>query len=170
MLDKVPDFQKIGKQLILDAQTIAEVEMINFVMSNFEKQAWQDGSAQPWPQRNNDDDPGRALLVKNNTLIDSFKIGESSTKRVVLTSTARHAAIHNEGGILHVPITPKSRKFFWAKYRETQKPMFKALALTKKPYLTITIKKRQFMGASITFNNIIEAKFQKMIVQRFKAT
>ena len=37
MLDKIPNFQQIGKQLIIDAQTIAEVEMINFIMVNGKK-------------------------------------------------------------------------------------------------------------------------------------
>lgn len=170
MIDKIPNFQLIGKQLIADAQTIAEVEMINFVLSNFERQGFLDSSVQPWAERKNHSDTGRALLVKTNKLIDSFSISESSPKRVKLTSSAAHARIHNEGGVLNIPITPKSRKFFWAKYRETNNPMFKAMALTKKAFFTVNVPKRQFMGNSVAFNNIIEAKFQKMILSRFKAT
>ena len=166
MLDKKPNFIEIGKKLIIDAQTIAEVEMINFVLSNFEKQGWQDGSIQPWAERATD--TGRALLVKNNTLIDSFSITESSPKRVKLSSSANHAKIHNEGGTLNIPITKKSRGFFWYQYKLTGKPMFKAMALTKKTHLTVKIPKRQFMGESQTFNKIIDDKFKKMILQRFK--
>lgn len=169
MIDKIPNFEKIGKQLIVDAQTIAEVEMINFVLGNFERQGFLDASVQPWQERKNGTDAGRALLVKTNQLIDSIGIGESSTKRVRLTATAAHARIHNEGGVIHVPITERSRKFFWYKFKETRNPMFKALALTKKQFLTINIPKRQFMGNSATFNRIIEEKFQKMILQRFKS-
>ena len=40
MLDNVLNFNKIVAQLIKDAQTIAEVEMINFVMANFERQGF----------------------------------------------------------------------------------------------------------------------------------
>jgi phage gpG-like protein len=168
MLDKIPNFQQIGKQLILDAQTIAEVEMINFVLSNFERQGFLDNSITPWAERKDNSDSDRALLVKNNTLIDSFSISESSIKMVKLSSSAAHAKIHNEGGILNIPITKKSRLFFWAKYKETGNSMYKGMALTKKIHFTVTIPKRQFMGESIYFNNLIDTKFIKMIERRFK--
>lgn len=169
MLDKIPKFNEIGKKLIIDAQTIGEVEMINFVLSNFEKQGWQDGSVTPWAERKGSTDNGRALLVKNSTLIDSFSISESSTKRVKLSSSAAHAKIHNEGGVLNIPITKKSKAFFWYKYKQTGNTMYKAMALTKKTHLTVKIPKRQFMGESKTFNDIIDTKFKKMILQRFKS-
>lgn len=113
MLDKTPNFQQIGKQLILDAQTIAEVEMINFVMGNFEKQGFLDSSLQPWQERSIDDDPGRAILTKSGALRDSVKLISSSTKRVVVGSDSKYAKIHNEGGTIHIPITKKMRKYFW---------------------------------------------------------
>ena len=65
-MDNIPDFQNIAKQLIKDAQTIAEVEMINFIMSNFEKQGFTDVSFVPWEPRKGGSDPGRAILVKSN--------------------------------------------------------------------------------------------------------
>lgn len=170
MLDKVPDFAKIGRQLIDDAQTIAEVEMINFVMGNFEKQGFLDGTLQPWEQRKNDDEPGRAILTKSASLRDSIKITESSTQRVVVGSNARYAQIHNEGGIINIPVTAKMRKFFWYKYKETGAAKYKGMALTKKTHFVVNMPKRQFMGTSIAFNTLIDAKFKKMIVQRFKAT
>jgi len=169
MLDKVPDFQKIGRQLIVDAQTIAEVEMINFVMANFEKQGFLDSTLQPWEQRKNDEDHGRAILTKTAGLRDSIKITQSSTKRVAVGSNAKHAKIHNEGGIITIPVTAKMRKFFWYKYKETGQQRYKSMALTKKTHFTIKMPKRQFMGNSVTFNDIIDAKFKKMIIQRFKA-
>ena len=50
MLEKTPNFNEIAKQLIIDAKTIAEVEMINFIMGNFEKQGFLDSSLQPWQE------------------------------------------------------------------------------------------------------------------------
>lgn len=170
MLDKIPDFNKIAKQLIIDAQTIAEVEMINFVMLNFEKQGFLDSSIMPWEGRKNDSDSGRAILTKTGALRDSVKPVSSSTKRVVIGSDSKYAKIHNEGGTINIPVTAKMRRFFWYKYKETGQAKYKGMALTKKTHFTVNIPKRQFMGESVYFNNLIDAKFKKMIVQRFKAS
>ena len=181
MLDKVPDFNKIAKQLIQDAQTIAEVEMINFVMRNFAEQGFMDSTFQPWAERKLDDDSGRAVLTKSAALRDSVKLTQSSPERVIVGSDAIHAHIHNEGGIINIPITKKMRKFFWFKYYQiadkkgnivsgsaTEASMYKAMALSRKTHLTVKMPKRQFMGNSQTFNRDIDAKFLKMIERRFK--
>ena len=70
-----------------------------------------------------------------------------------------YAAIHNFGGTftIHPAVTPKMRRFGWAKYREAggkdnpeASGRWKALALTKKARLdiNITIPQRQFIGRS----------------------
>lgn len=53
-------------------------------------------------------------------------------------------------------------------YKTTRNPSYKAMALTKKPFFTINVPQRQFMGPSVVFNNILEQKFIKMIETRFK--
>jgi phage gpG-like protein len=168
MLEKIPDFNKIGRQLIIDAQTIAEVEMINFIMANFERQGFLDASVQPWQERKNNSDAGRAILTQSGALRDSVKISSSSTKQVVASSDAKHAKIHNEGGVINIPVTAKMRKFFWFKYKQTGESRYKSMALTKKTHFTINMPKRQFMGPSEAFNNLIDAKFKNMIERRFK--
>lgn len=168
MLEKTPNFNEIAKQLILDAKTIAEVEMINFVMGNFEKQGFLDSSLQPWQERNNGSDSGRAVLTKSGALRDSIKLISSSNKRVVVGSDSKYAKIHNEGGVVNIPITAKMRKFFWYKFKETGDVKFKGMALTKKAHFSFTVPKRQFMGESVTFNQDIDTKFIKMIERRFK--
>jgi len=170
MLDKTPDFNKIAAQLIIDAQTIAEVEMINFIMANFERQGFLGSSIQPWAERKGNTDSGRAILSKSGALRDSITISSSSTKRVIANASAAHAKIHNEGGIVNIPVTAKMRKFFWFKYKQTGEAKYKGMALTKKTHFTVTVPKRQFMGESEAFNQLIDAKFKKMIVQRFKAS
>lgn len=181
MLDKIPNFKEIAKQLILDAQTIAEVEMINFVMGNFEKQGFLDSSLTPWQERSIDDDQGRAILTKNGALRDSIKITSSSTTRIVVGTDSKYAKIHNEGGKIQIPITKKMRKYFWYKYytiadksgnirsgSASEASMYKAIALSRKSHLTVKIPKRQFIGESVSFNRLIDAKFIKMIERRFK--
>lgn len=168
MSNKIPDFQKIGKELIRDAQTIAEVEMVNFVMSNFEKQGFTDRGFTPWHKRKNNADSGRAILVKTGGLRDSIKITESNPDRVVLSATAKHAQIHNEGGTINIPVTDKMRKFFWYMYKRTKEGKWKGMALTKKSHFNVKIPKRQFMGPSKTFDTHIENLFFKAIVERFK--
>lgn len=167
MLEKIPNFNQIAKQLIVDAKTIAEVEMINFVMGNFEKQGFLDSSLQPWQERSIDD-PGRAVLTKSGSLRDSVKLISSSTKRIIIGSDSKYAKIHNEGGIVNIPVTAKMRNFFWYKYKETGNGKYKAMALTKKTHFSFTLPKRQFIGNSVTFNRDIDAKFIKMIERRFK--
>lgn len=169
MLDQTPDFKNIARLLIKDAQTIAEVEMINFIMANFERQGFLDSSIKPWQGRMDGSDSGRAILTNTSALRDSIKIGESSPKRVRATSDSKYARIHNEGGIVNVPVTERMRKYFWFMYKSTGNIKFKMMALTKKTHFTFTMPQRQFMGPSAAFNKIIEAKFLKAIETRFKA-
>jgi len=168
MSNKVPDFQKIAKQLIEDAQTIAEVEMINFVMGNFEKQGFTNASFEPWEQLKNAEDADRAILRKDLTLFDSISVTESNAERVVVSAAAKHASIHNEGGMVNIPVTKKMRKFFWAMYYKTKKEKWKGMALTSKTHFSFKMPKRQFMGDSISFNEHIEDLLFKAITNRFK--
>jgi phage gpG-like protein len=71
---------------------------------------------------------------------------------VCISANSTYSAIHQFGGTLKptIPITPRMRKFFWAKFYETGQENWKALALTKKkelkpvfeipgrPYITLT--------------------------------
>ena len=166
--NEIPDFKKIGEQLIKDVQTLAEVEMINFVMSNFEKQGFTDSGFTPWAFRKDNKDPGRAILIKDSTLMDSIEVTESSPDKVVVSASAEHAHIHNEGGRVNIPITKKMRQFFWFRFWTTQDPKFRAMALTKKKAFSFTMPQRQFMGNSESFNRHIETLFFKTIEQRFK--
>jgi hypothetical protein len=59
-----------------------------------------------------------------------------------------YGRVHNEGGITHPNVTDKMRKFAWFKFKATEDPRWKGLALTKKKVLTIVIPRRQFLGNS----------------------
>ena len=168
MIDKIPNFIEIGKRLIKDAQTIAEVEMINFVLGNFDKQGFVDGSINNWQGRKDGADSGRAILMKTAALRDATKITQSSSKRVVLSNDSKYAKLHNEGGVVHVVITKKMRGYFWAMYKQTRLGKWKAMALNKNQSITFTMPKRQFMGPSATFNKTLDTAIAKAIVNRFK--
>lgn len=168
MSNNLPDFQKIARELLKDAQTIVEVEMINFIMSNFEKQGFTDKSFTPWIGRKNNSDSGRAILTKSGGLRDSITITESSREKVVATASAKHSSLHNEGGILNIPVTPKMRKWFWYMFKRTKEAKYKSMALTRKQHFTIIIPKRQFMGDSEVFVKTLESKLFLAIADRFK--
>jgi len=100
---------------------------------------------------------------------------------VLIKNDVPYAAIHNEGGQVNTQptITPKMRKFAWAKYYESlngQKQgkgitipqdaaRWRALALTKKTKLNIRfmMPKRQFIGESKELNDKINAKWESEI-------
>lgn len=95
---------------------------------------------------------GRAWKPSNlsaNLLINSSMLRNSIHhtavgNQVEVTSPLPYANIHNQGG--RIPITTKMRGFFWAKFKETKDPIWRAFALTKKPH--IDIPQRQFTGIS----------------------
>lgn len=53
---------------------------------------------------------------------------------VVGTNTV-YGPIHEFGG--NIPITAKSRRYFWARFRETGDGKWKGLALTRKSHITV---------------------------------
>lgn len=83
---------------------------------------------------------------------------DAPTGLVVISSNAHYAGIHNEGGITHPQVTPKMRKYAWARYYEAggkkaasgEADFWKGLALTKKQTLGIKIPRCHFMGPSAT--------------------
>lgn len=167
-MDQFPDFEKMGRQLIRDAQTIAEVEMINFIMGNFEKQGFTDTGFTAWEKRKGNSDPGRAILTDSAALRDSIKITESNPERVVASASAPYAEIHNEGGQVNIPVTQRMKKFFWYMYKKTKDDKWKGMALTKKTHFSFKMPRRQFMGNSASFNQHIEDLLLKSITNRFK--
>lgn len=91
-------------------------------------------------------------LNRTKGLMSTIEVRPQGKSSVVISANSPYAAIHQYGGTLKptIPISLKMRKFFWAKYFETGKDNWKALALTKKkelkpviqiparPYITLT--------------------------------
>lgn len=132
---------------------------------------------------------------KDGTASHLYKSGalrQSLTSRIdgdtiVFTSTTPYAAIHNEGG--DITVTPKMKKFFWAKAYEAQGKTFtkagkrsksktaekwnrqaeiyKGLAL-KKVGSKITIPQRQFAGEYSGMQERIEQIAKQVIEEEIK--
>lgn len=145
---------------------------------NFRKGGFQDGGLHAW-QVTRRQLLGKGADAQRGPLLSSRQILYKSIAytpergAVTIYSDVKYAAIHNEGGtvVSHPRITPKMRRFAWARYYESgggkkghngqetgDAAMWKALALTKKSTLTIKSKipKRQFMGSSRELNSAVE--------------
>jgi hypothetical protein len=69
---------------------------------------------------------------------------------IVVSSPTPYAEAHNSGADFtrKLKITPKMRRWAWAKFKESGNSKFKGMALTKKQEFTqhIKIPQRQFVG------------------------
>lgn len=138
----------------------AAITMVNFFKRNFNVGGFVDVPFQRWKKSTY---PGaRATMVRSgNTRREIKKIQISESRVVVGIANHNHyAKIHNEGG--KIPITPKMRRFFWKKFKETGKDYWKWLALTKKSF--IEIPQRKIIGDSIA----LEKTLDRMIISELK--
>lgn len=159
---------------------------------NFRRGGFVDNSLEPWKpaKRLSSPDSGAAskygtLLSGRNHLFSSIRYTPGAG-RVIISASAKYAAIHNEGGETHPTVTPKMRAFAWRQFYKAsgirrnssqktrkkkleiardnpQAEFWKRLALTKKTRLTIRIPKRQFIGESRLLSRKITDKINEQI-------
>lgn len=147
----IPDFVGMLKTLKKDAVRYASRAGVNFFQDSFYNQGFTDRVHEPWVKRANDVDPGRNILIQSAGLLNSIQVFSASGDRIEFGSDEAQAEIHNEGGTIKIPITARSRKYFWFMYSATGRGMWKALALTQKDQIVIKMPQRQFIGHSETF-------------------
>lgn len=137
---------------------------------NFRKGGFQDGgSFEAWPETRRQHsgkgaDAGRGPLLSSRKVLYSSIGYVPGVGRVVISSDVIYAGIHNEGGTTHPRVTPKMRKYAWARYYEAggakaagnDADFWKGLALTKKQTLNIRIPRRHFIGPSATLSNALK--------------
>lgn len=162
----MPDFMAMAEQLKLDLQSDAEIMGTDFIHNNFYKEGWHGSSFEAWEQKKQSN--SYQLLRVTNYLFNSIQVASSTTERVIWEADAPYAQIHNEGGVLNIPITERSRKFFWFMFKATGEEKWKWMALTKNERFTVKIDKRQFMGDSEIFTSDWEAHAINEIITRFK--
>lgn len=167
-INKTPDFLKMATKLKKDVVRFAAVTGVNFFQDSFQNQGFTDEFFEDWEKRKNDLDPGRKVLVKSSFLMNSIQVFDKNEKRITFGSDAEHAEIHNNGGTVKINITQKARKYFWFMFKATGVGMWKAMALTKKQSITITIPKRQFIGESAVLMSDYDSWLKKEILKRFK--
>jgi phage gpG-like protein len=146
-----------------------KVELLDEFTENFRRKAF---FSKPWDNRKQ----GRkgTLLMVSGALRRSIQARVQGNS-IVFTSNVPYAGIHNEGGT--ITITPKMKKFFWAKYYETsgkvtyniktrkqskssqkysmEAEFWKSLAL-KKTGDKLIFPQRQFIGDSPEVKHAIE--------------
>lgn len=141
-----PDIEALGydiEQYMKDLPTFAAETAVNFFKDRFVQKGWMDTVFEKWKPNQ----AGTTTLLKSGNLRDSFDYN-TGQDWVEVTNFALYSSIHNEGGILTVRITKKSRSLFWYMFKKTEDPKWKYMAMTKKEFFQIKIDKRQFMGHS----------------------
>lgn len=122
----------------LIAQILADlrVELTDEFDQNFSRGGF---FGEPWAAKKSGEP---SHLIKSGTLRRSVRSAVSGN-RLTFTSSTPYAVLHNEGGELTV--TKKMQGYFWAKYKATNEPMYKYLAL-KKVGSKLKIPQRKYIG------------------------
>jgi phage gpG-like protein len=146
------DLKGLERQVTKD---VIEVEVENFVVKNFEDQAF---AGRAWQGRvQGDSAKNRSLLVQTGRLRRDVTKAKTRGNVVEISSRLPYAAIHNEGGDIDQIVTPKQRAFFFYKHKKTGDVRWKHMALAKS--LHIKIPERRFIGESL----YLDARIRKKI-------
>ena len=145
------------------APRIAGQIAVNHIRADFRKGGLTDNGFRPWPATKRQLSGGGdsasqygPLLSARNRLMNSITAQPGDGHVRILTDVP-YASVHNNGGVLRPKVTAKMRKFAWAMYYKGtggkkgkgsgKDNKWKALALTKKSQLAVSIPQRQFMPA-----------------------
>lgn len=140
---------------------------------NFRQSAFVNGGAHPWPpvkrQGSGASPQYGPLLSGRNHLFSSIQY-TPGPYQVRISNPLPYAAIHNQGGTTHPTVTPKLRKYAWARHYSAPKDsqeakMWKSLALTKKTKLEVRIPRRQFIGPSRELNDAISKRIDAEVAK-----
>lgn len=142
------------------------VETQQFFQDRFQEQGWRDQTLDPWKSRKHKE-KGKNILVQSGALQDSIQILQERGGKVVIGTDLPYARIHNEGGVIEVPVTKRMRDFFWHKFHKTGELRWKHMALTKKEKFEIEIPQRQFIGDSDTLEDQIGAIIREELRKAF---
>lgn len=88
-------------------------------------------------------------LWQSGDLYDSGKVVKVNQFRVDVEFRVVYAAIHEYGGTIKVPVTAKSRAYFWWRHRVTGDDKWKAMALSKKSHFIVKIPARPYLRPAV---------------------
>lgn len=156
------------------SKRVGEIAISHF-KKNFRDGGWNDNGLTKWKKTRRQEHGGKGayynrspLLSQSNNLQKGFTY-QVETNRVVVSNNLSYAGIHNEGGTITQNITPRMRRYAWARFFESagitkedapdvrkrkeaamneHDRFWKRLALTKKQTKTTHIPQRQFAGHS----------------------
>lgn len=156
--------------------------------NNFRKGGFVNNGLKKWPEAKRLSSGGTSAGANYGTLLSGRNHLFSSTNykpgagRVRVYNDAPHASVHNNGGTIEPTVTPRMRRFAWAKYYEATgggkkaekgrkkggkatpvnenetAQFWKNFALTKKKKLSIKMPERPFIGESAELNQDIAEK------------
>lgn len=177
-IDKIlaQNIKEIERELMVNLPRKVGVIAKNQFTDNFRKGGFLDNGIQPWRRTKRQDGEGTdarysPLTSRRDHLMRSITVHPSPGK-VEIRNDVEYANIHNEGGNTHPRVTPKMRKFAWAKFYSLsnhgkditpEAESWKGLALTKKRILNIRIPQRKFIGDSRELTEKIEKLIQDTI-------
>lgn len=166
----IKDMQSEWRAFMSRAPHIVGQEAVNFFKESFEKQGFTDTGFTPWEPRKTEtpQTSGKKILSGVPLLSGSIHEVSANATTVTIGTDVPYAQIHNEGGDINVPVTEKSKKYFWAMYARTKNPKYKAMAMTKKTAFNVSMPKRQFMGHSETLTNNLLTFFKNKINSIFQ--
>nr|DAF25032.1 MAG TPA: tail morphogenesis protein [Caudoviricetes sp.] len=156
---------------------------ISHFKQNFRDAGWNDNGLTKWLMTKRQQMGGKGayydntpLLSGRNNLYSGFTY-KANPGQVTVSNDVEYARIHNEGGNVTHRITPRMRKYAWARFFEEtgikkgdsweqrqqkeknageRSAMWKRLALTPKQSSTVHIPQRRFMGRTAELDKKIE--------------
>lgn len=159
--DLIKKLNAAKQYLKQDVQQVIGVEAVKHFKSNFVNEGF-DGNK--WAARKTKVRINKKTLTGQGSgdhLSDSIDYKVEGNTTIIYTDKV-YGQIHNEGG--EITVTPKMKKFFWAKSIEAKEAgdadaqeQYKWMALSK----TITIVQREFMGESSQLNEKIINKITR---------
>lgn len=162
--------EEIQKALRRSIPLKVSVAIEEHTKDNFRQGGFVDGGLHPWKTTlrqkygKGADAKYTPLLSREQNLMNANKHRYEPFKAVAYND-APYAAIHNFGG--RITVTPRMKRFFWARFKDTGTEMYKFLAL-KKVGDNIIIPRRQFMGESreltTKVTGIVERELNKILM------
>ena len=121
------------------------VELTDEFDRNFERKAF---FGRPWAPVKHD--PGIGSVLMRTGMLRKSITSRTTGGKIAFSSSVKYARIHNEGGPVTSTstVTPKMRRWAWAKYRETNDEKFRGLAMTRKKVIkrSFVMPCRRFIG------------------------